>query len=74
MEKMDKQLQDILILAASLVLTRGGDVSTEDGEVATVDTDTIIKLDYSLAEYFCLSSDDVSFENMDDLVAKIRAL
>lgn len=71
---MDKQLQDILILAASLVLTRHSDVYTEDGLFAAVDTDTIIRLDYSLAEYFCLSSDDVCFENMDDLVAKIRAL
>jgi len=71
---MDKKLQDILILAAQLVLTRHGDVFTEDGSFATVDTDAILELDYAMADYFCLSSDDVSFENMDDLVAKIRGL
>jgi len=71
---MNDELKEILVQAACVVLMRHGDVSTEDGSYATVDTDSLLRLDYSLAEYFDLDSDDVTFENIDDLIAKIRKL
>lgn len=71
---MNDELKDILIAAATVVLMRHGDVSTEDGSYATVDIDSLLRLDYALAEYFELDSDDVTFENIDDLIAKIGAL
>ena len=74
MNKLDEAIKELLITTASLVLTRKGDVDTEDGTYATVDTDTIIRLDYGLAEAFELDSDDVTFENMGMLVSRIRGL
>lgn len=69
---MNDEIKEILIAAAHVVLMRHGDVSTEDGSFATVDTDALLRLDYALAEHFELDSDDVTFENIDDLIAKIR--
>lgn len=69
---MPYDLKDILIYAAEVVLTRRGDLSTEDGNFATVDCDALIRLDKALAAHFDLDSDDVNFENIDDLLDKIR--
>lgn len=71
---MDDGLKEILIAAATVVLMRAGDVSTEDGSYATVDCDSLLRLDYALAEYFELDSDDVTNDNFDDLVSKIDAI
>lgn len=66
-------LKDILIAAATVVLLRRGDVDTEDGSYATVDIDSLLRLDYALAEFFELDSDDVTFENIDGLIQKINS-
>lgn len=57
---MMSDLKDILVAAATVVLLRRGDV------------DALLRLDYALAEYFQLDSDDVTFENIDDLIKKIN--
>jgi hypothetical protein len=69
---MKDEIKEILIAAALVVLKRHGDVSTEDGSFATVDTDALLRLDYAFAEHFELDSDDVTRENFGDLIAKIQ--
>ena len=70
---MNDKIKEILKLATELVLTRTGDVTTEDGNFATVDTDLIIRLDEALAHEFTNDSDDVSFENIEMIIANIKA-
>lgn len=55
---MNDQLKEILINAACVVLKRRGDINTEDGSYATVDIDSLLRLDYDMAEYFNLDSDE----------------
>lgn len=64
-------VHEILKLAAQVVLLRKGDITTPDGDLATTDINTLLRLDYTLAETFNLTSDDVNFENIDDLLDKI---
>lgn len=70
---MNDQIKEILKLATELVLTRSGDIDTEDGNFATVDTDLIIRLDEALAHEFTNDSDDVNFENIERIVVNIKA-
>ncbi len=70
---MNDNTKEILKLAAELVLTRQGDVTTTDGDFATVDTDLIIRLDEALAREFTNDSDDVNFENIEMLLTNIKA-
>jgi len=67
-------LKEILMTAAVLVLTRRNNVSTEAGVFATVEAHSLLMLDTMLAEYFDLDSAEVTFENIDDLMSKIRGL
>lgn len=64
-------LKVIIELAAQVVLLRRGDISTENGSYATTDCDSIIRLDRKIADTFDLDSDDVTFENMNNLLGKI---
>lgn len=60
-------MKEVLILAAELVISRSGGVTTEDGNFATVDDDAIIRLDCAIAQAFDLDSDDVNIEDMDKI-------
>lgn len=64
-------LKEIIKLAAHVVLLRHGDVSTENGNYATTDSDSMIRLDQAIADTFDLDSDDVTFENIDTLLGRI---
>lgn len=55
-----KDIAAIISLASQLVISRDGDVDTEDGSFATVDADCLIELDYTIAQVFGLDSDDVT--------------
>lgn len=53
-------IKDVLSIAAQVVLSRSGDVDTEDGSFATVDTDLIIRLEAAISQAFNLPGDDVT--------------
>lgn len=57
---MNEKIKDVLRLAVLIVEQRGGDINTEDGYVATTDTDAIIGLERALCEAFDTSSDDAT--------------
>lgn len=69
---MNDEIKQILIAAAQVVLLQHGEFSTEQGSFATVDSDAILLLDSALSYHFKLDSDEVTFENIDELIAKIR--
>lgn len=58
----DVDLKEIIGRAISLIETRSGDISTEDGCFATVDTDAIIHLEEVLGEVFNPNGDDATME------------
>ena len=68
---MKNQMKEIIKLSTSLVLSRGGDIYTEDGSFATVDTDLIIRLEQAIVEAFSLLYDDVSVEDVSMILAKL---
>lgn len=67
------KMSDVIMSAVELVLSRGGDVMTEDGDFATCGTDEIIRLDTSIAELLELPSDDVDIRDIDLILAKAKA-
>ena len=71
---MKDELKIIIELATALVLSRNGDVTTEDGNFATVDDDIIIELDSAIAIAFGLNSDDVTGDSVPIIMAKLKEL
>jgi hypothetical protein len=55
-----KKLRELIETAILTVLSREGDIDTDDGSFATVGTDEIIRLDCAIADAFELNSDDVN--------------
>ena len=70
---MDDKFNRIIELATALVLSRGGDVTTQDGNFATVDDNIIIELDSAIATAFCLNSDDVNSDDVPMIMAQLKA-
>ena len=71
---MRDEIRIIIELATALVLSRSGDVSTEDGYFATVDDDIIIELDSAIAIAFGLNSDDVTADSIPVIMAQLNEL
>jgi len=71
---MNEKIKRILELATALVLSRSGDVSTEDGNFATVDDNIIIELELSISEAFNLESDDVNIGDVSVIRDALDAL
>ena len=69
---MKDEIKAVIELATALVLSRGGDVSTEDGNFATVDDDIIIELDSAIAIAFKLKSDDVTPESVPMIMSMLN--
>lgn len=76
MDKLDKELlKEVLRLSLCTTISRRGDVTLHCGEsVATVDVDSLIELDYTLAQLFNLDSDDITFENIQNAFEQLRDL
>lgn len=68
------KLSDVLMLAFELVLSRDGDVDTEDGSFATCGIDEIIRLDEAMAHYFEVGSDELNLYNVDLVLRKAKML
>jgi hypothetical protein len=71
---MNDKMKRVMELAVSVVLSRGGDVDTEDGCKATIDTDEIIKLEAAIVDAFNLPSDDVVDDNINLVMTKLKSL
>ena len=67
-------IKDVLSIAAQVVLSRSGDVDTEDGSFATVDTDLIIRLESAISQAFDLPGDDVNEGDIPQLHKMITDL
>lgn len=65
------KLSDVLLGAVGVVLSRDGDVSTDDGCFASVDIGSIINLESGISKFFDLDSDDVTFSNIPIIKAKL---
>jgi hypothetical protein len=70
---MNDQMKRVIELATALVLSRYGDVDTEDGSFATVDADIIIQLDCAIAEAFELNSDDVNESDIPIIMEMLKS-
>lgn len=68
------KLSDVLMLAFELVLSRDGDVDTEDGSLAACGIGEIIRLDEAMAHYFEVGSDDINLCNVDLVLRKAKML
>lgn len=71
---IETRLSDVLFAAYKLVISREGDVDTEDGSFATVDTAEILNLDTLLAHYFDLGSDDCRLKDVDIVLTKLNTI
>lgn len=60
--------------AFELVISRYGDVDTEDGSFATCGTDEIIRLDEAMAHFFDVGSDDLELHYADLILKKSKQL
>jgi hypothetical protein len=68
---MSEQIKELLKLAARVVGSRSSDISTEDGDFATVEVDKLLRLEYEFVETFNLPSDAVCTKTLPDLLDKI---
>jgi len=71
---MDINTKRVIELATALVLSRGGDISNEDGNFATVDDNIIIELESAIALAFELESDDVNSNDVPMIIAMLEDL
>ena len=71
---MNTNMKRIIELSTALVLSRSGDVSTEDGNFATVDDNIIIELESSIALAFELDSDDVNENDAPMIMAILEEI
>ena len=66
------KMSDVLLRATEVVISRDGDISTEDGDFACVDIDSIIHLEGELSRLFALDSDDVVISDVSLIKAKAK--
>lgn len=70
----ETKLSDVLFAAYKLVISREGDVDTEDGSFATVDIGEILNLDTLLAHYFNVGSDDCRVKDVYTILTKLNTI
>jgi hypothetical protein len=67
---MDTEMKKVISAAASVIVNRTGDVTTEDGNLATVDIESLLELQLAIVDAFDLDNDDVEIKD----VFKINSL
>lgn len=70
----NKRLADALWSAYMLIVSRDGDVTTQDGIFATVDTDCIIDLEAKLVMLFKAKYDDITDKDAPHIRHKLLEL
>lgn len=70
----ETKLSEVLFAAYKLVISREGDVDTEDGSFATVDIAEILNLDTLLARYFNVGSDDCRVTDVYTILTKLNTI
>ncbi len=68
---MDEKFKRVLRFAVHVCELRKGDIDTEDGPMATTDTDSIINLEAALCDALDTQSDDIEIH---EVRKKIQAL
>lgn len=68
--RLTKDKLDALKIAVELVYKRGSDVTTMNGNYATVEIEDIINLEESLIKAFNLKSDNITFDNVLKIMAE----
>ena len=63
-------MKKVITAAASVIINRTGDVTTEDGNLATVDIESLLELQLAIVDAFDLDNDDVEIKD----VFKINSL
>ena len=71
MSELNK-LKELLEQAVFVCWNRSGDVDTEDGSFATIDTDSMIRLETAICEYFDLPSDSLELSHFDIIKATLE--
>ena len=66
------ELKELLEQAVWVCFNRAGDVDTEDGSFATTDTDSIIRLEAAICEYFDLPSDSIGVDELEEIKYKLE--
>jgi len=64
-------LKDVLYQAIMVIAYRDGDVSNENGNYATTDCDSLIRLESALCEYLGTSSDDI---DMQEALSRLESM
>ena len=67
---MNIKMKKVITAAASVIVNRTGDVTTEDGNLATVDIESLLELQIAIVDAFDLDNDDVEIKD----VFKINSL
>jgi hypothetical protein len=67
---MNIKMKKVITAAASVIVNRTGDVTTEDGNLATVDIESLLELQLAIVDAFDLDNDDVEIKD----VFKINSL
>jgi len=63
-------MKKVITAAATVIVNRTGDVTTEDGNLATVDIESLLELQLAIVDAFDLDNDDVEIKD----VFKINSL
>lgn len=62
---------DVIIRAIQVLLSRGEDVSTNNGDFATVDCDYLLILEEEIVKAFDLPDDDVKDSDVEIIISKL---
>lgn len=65
------ELNELLEQAVFVCWNRDGDIDTEDGTLATTDTDSIIRLEAAICKYFDLDADSLELKHFDSIKRKL---
>lgn len=69
---MEKRMREIIESAAIVIVSRSGDISTEDGVFATTDIDALLNLQIAIVNAFDLDNDDVELKDISKITTALN--